>query len=500
MKIKDRFHYFLAKIAGSNSDEELIPRTQTEYWLNEIAESVEKNSLPEVSAADNGKVLGVVDGEWGPIESSGGGSSEVPENDVTFYDYDGTVVYSYSAEEFAALTELPPNPEHEGLIAEGWNWTLEDAKVYVAAHGGQNIAQHYITDDDKTRIYISVNKDYKSLYLSMNKSNSGSGIDLKAYVDWGDGSEISEVLGSKPGIGLTHTYENPGDYVIKVSHGGTLGLFGSNTKHSGGLIRKDTSTSDDNVHVPYRLMVKKIELGARVEIGSDAFGYFNNLEEITIPKNIVFSSTDSIFYRCGKIKFASFPSGITALGGSVVGESTRAISIPKTVNSIKGFNGAKRITRIFIPENVSISSGSYFLYGNSRLKKIVFPSTTSISSSIASSFTNSWQYTEDLEELSIPEGLITIVSNSFASNYSLRKLIIPSTVSSIKDQLTNVSLYSLVEIHFKNSNPPTLLSNSIFTASKLNPNLKIYVPTGSLSAYESAANYPSSASFTYIEE
>ena len=55
--------------------------------------------------------------------------------DVNFRDYDGTIVASYSAADFANLTALPANPSHDGLTAQGWNWTLVKAKAYVAKYG-----------------------------------------------------------------------------------------------------------------------------------------------------------------------------------------------------------------------------------------------------------------------------------------------------------------------------------------------------------------------------
>ena len=36
--------------------------------------------------------------------------------DVNFYDYDGTLVASYTLSEAQALTALPNGPTHEGLI------------------------------------------------------------------------------------------------------------------------------------------------------------------------------------------------------------------------------------------------------------------------------------------------------------------------------------------------------------------------------------------------
>ena len=86
----------------------------------------------------------------GSISSGGGGNPVAEENDVIFIDYDGTIRYSYSAADFANLTALPANPTHQGLTAQGWNWTLADAKEYVAAYGMLVIGQLYVTDDGKT--------------------------------------------------------------------------------------------------------------------------------------------------------------------------------------------------------------------------------------------------------------------------------------------------------------------------------------------------------------
>ena len=63
------------------------------------------------------------------ISGGGGTPVSVEEKDVNFYDYDGTRLYSYTLAEVQALTELPELPSHDGLICQGWNWTLADIKA-----------------------------------------------------------------------------------------------------------------------------------------------------------------------------------------------------------------------------------------------------------------------------------------------------------------------------------------------------------------------------------
>ena len=85
------------------------------------------------------------------IQTGGGGGSA--SDAVRFFDYDGTILYSYSASDFAALTAMPSNPTHTGLTSQGWNWTLADAKAQVTAMGSCDIGQMYVTSDGK-RIFV----------------------------------------------------------------------------------------------------------------------------------------------------------------------------------------------------------------------------------------------------------------------------------------------------------------------------------------------------------
>ena len=57
---------------GGTGSVDFEPRTRNEYLLNEIRKNTEGggSGLPDVTSADNGKVLGVDDGEWFPTVST----------------------------------------------------------------------------------------------------------------------------------------------------------------------------------------------------------------------------------------------------------------------------------------------------------------------------------------------------------------------------------------------------------------------------------------------
>ena len=114
----------------------------------DIKSSIEAKGVNVPSSAALDDYSGYVD----RIQQGGG---IVEESDVNFYDYDGTILYAYTKADFLALNEMPANPTHQGLTAQGWNWVLADAKSYVNKYGGLIIGQNYITDDGKTRLYVT---------------------------------------------------------------------------------------------------------------------------------------------------------------------------------------------------------------------------------------------------------------------------------------------------------------------------------------------------------
>lgn len=81
---------------------------------------------------------------------------------------------------------------------------------------------------------------------------------------------------------------------------------------------------------------------------------------------------------------------------------------------------------------------------------------------------------------------------------SLEEIILGENISGVGATIDISTLTGLRKIRFLSSTPPPTKSATAFTG--LTTNCVISVPSGTLSAYTSAANYPDPATYTYIEE
>ena len=397
----------------------------------------------------------------------GGGGSSAERKDVNFYDYDGTIVESYTAQEFAALTALPANPSHEGLTAQGWNmpstWTLADAKTYVATNGKADWGQMYTTVSGATEIdveFTDPNRKSPIMTLAVNGTVS---------VDWGDGSEAITVTGTslttRKNTGV-HEYPAVGEYTITVTAvTGSWRFYGTSTYT---LLYKTSSSNNNRV---YANCVKAVRIGAGcTAIGSYAFYYCCSLTSITIP-NSVTSISSSAFSYCYALTSITIPSGVTSIESSV-------------------FSTCYSLTSITIPNSVTSISSSAFSTCNSLVSIVISNSVTSIGSSTFSSCGS-------LTNITIPSSVTSIDSSALNSCYALPSITIPSSVTSIATKAFQ-NCYGLGSIHFKSATPPTVAAADAF--SNVPTDCIIYVPTGKLTNYTTATNYPSSSTYTYVEE
>lgn len=128
-------------------------------------------------------------GVTGTYEGSGGGCGR---NDVNFIDYDGTILKSYTSEQALALSEMPGLPSHSGLVAQGWNYTIQQMKSNVTSVGKCDIGCMYTTDDGKTRITLTIQDPKYSNIPLVFKQTVANGVE----VDWGDGSSAQTYSGT----------------------------------------------------------------------------------------------------------------------------------------------------------------------------------------------------------------------------------------------------------------------------------------------------------------
>ena len=291
-------------------------------------------------------------------KAAGGGSVNptATAKAVNFRDYDGTILYSYTVEEAAALTELPPLPEHSGLVCQGWNWTLDGIKAMGRA---VEVGAMYITDDGKTRIYIHLEDGRTSPMLGCCPNGT-------VTVDWGDGTEPDTLTGTSTSTVQwtpTHEYGAAGDYVIKLTVDGSMGLAGSGLSNQFSCLLRHSSGSDGR-NLVYQSAIEKVEIGDGVtSIGSNAFYNCSSLSAITIPVGVT-SIDGSAFHSCSSLSAITIPDGVTSIGSNAFYNcySLSAITIPDGVTSIgsNAFRICSSLSVITIPVGVTSIDGSAF--------------------------------------------------------------------------------------------------------------------------------------------
>lgn len=471
------------------------------------------------------------------IQQGGGGVPD-PDADVRFFDYDGTLLYTYSAADFANLAELPANPSHQGLTAQGWNWTLADAKAYVASYGFLDIGQNYITSDGKTRFYITLLNGRLSVSLNLNQS-AANGI----TIDWGDGSATETNSGTGDlAPAFSHTYASAGDYVITFDV-------------TSGTMKIGAGNANPLIAAPLAIAsaLKKIELGNNVAFNDYALrgapnSYRVGPEYMSVPAS--FTTLGFYGLKLTRLKYIVIPpsitvipqgcfygsaiSGISLPNGTTLGESScggcdllQRIMLPVTQTTLRtgalsqcgslekviapGLNSVGQICFLYDRKLTSLVTGGIKDTGVQALREVAL---TSFAFAIGTTAIGQMAlYGVPLKQLTLPAGLLTINASAFAGNYDLSELNIPDTVTTIGNSafsgltsLVSVSLgtgvtslgsqcfsncVSLGILRIKATTPPTIAAD---TFSGLPADCTIYVPSASLATYQGATNWSTYAS------
>ena len=286
---------------------------------------------------------------------AGGGTTPGAPGDITFYDYDGTIVTSWTLAELATKTALPDYPSHEGLTCQGWNWSLADLKT---TNRKINVGAMYITDDGATRLHIriaTVGRMTVPLYIGQTVANGVS-------IDWGDGSAAETLVGTG-NVNTSHTYAEPGDYIISLmpQDGCTLS-FGDGSESNCVM-----GSIGNNGRV-YCNMLQEVYVGKNVTtIGSYDFQNCYSLASVTIPDGVT-SSGSYAFYNCYSLASVTTPDGVTSINNNAFYNcySIESVTIPDSVTSIYNFSfyNCYSLASMTIPDSVTSirSSGFYNCY------------------------------------------------------------------------------------------------------------------------------------------
>lgn len=372
--------------------------------------------------------------------------------DVRFRDLDGRPVRSMTVSEARALESLPELPEHEGLVAKGWNFTLAELK---AVRGVTEVAALYETDDGATRFHIEIGEDEDPSQPLVFEYTGTS-----ATVDWGDGTP-PETVGGYPSVyygryvRISHDYAPasfPAKYVISVkvsggtamSLGGISGLYETTGYH---LFGEEYDESKTELYGRLR----RIECGdCLVEIGPGSLRGCANLEAFVMSGRIA-KIGPFAFRGCGSLGFFAFGRGIPEIGESALAEAGGIGNVSIAGNATKvgvnAFRGAGLDGELWIGDGVEIPLNCTN-FENSSLKKIRLPLRgnsigehafagcgdleTLILPKHGGSYVGSFAFLNcvSLRELEIPEGITEIREHVFAGS-GIAYLKMPSTIASV---------------------------------------------------------------------
>lgn len=412
------------------------------------------------------------------VNVSGGGGGGDMSDPIRFFDYDGTLVASYSS----VPASLPSVPTHTGLTSGTWNYTLQQVQTQFNAMGTCDVGANYSTVSGATEIDIELQEGRLHPYLSL-------AVNGTVEIDWGDSSTPDTSTGTSLTTrksDIYHEYAAAGKYTIKISKTSGTGyaLYCTSTYT---LLNKNSSTQ--NANRVYSNCVQSVRVGANCTIGNYAFYYCYSLASASIPSGVTSIGT-SAFYYCYSLASVSIPSTVTSIGTNVFNGcySLASVSIPSTVTSIGSgaFQYCYSLLSVSIPSGVTSIDTNAFSYCYS-IASLTIPNTVTFinNSAFASCYS--------LASVSISSDVTSIGSSVFSNCYSLVSITIPNGITTIPTKIFN-NCYGMAEYHFtRTTSVPTLDNADAF--SNIQSDCVIYVPSSKLNDYKTAENWATYSSY-----
>lgn len=398
------------------------------------------------------------------IESGGGYEPVLAvEKDCNFYDYDGTLLYSYTKEEALALTELPPLPTQPGLICQEWNWDLEDIKESLNEINVCDIGAIYTTDNGETRLYVKIYDDTKNIKMLLCSKNG------TVTIDWGDGTidAIDYTDKYNPNqpfhidINPSHNYTKIGNYCIKITTtiDNILILGGISTTNISGIFSAQEEKKS------YQHILIKAFIGDNVDLYKPFYdAHF--LECATLPNHICYRYHLLSMYNCHTIKHINLPKN-TSIYKNCFSRN----------NNLEIICFSKDVKNAPREENYSTNNdflGCYFLK-RVYLKYLQFKNVC-------------FQYNYSLTKIIFNDLITTIPSNAFNDCLKLKEIKLPENIKTIGKSAFDIPIGGVVDFSMC-INIPSITSSSIITQKKQIPYATIIVPDALYDEWIVATNW-----------
>ncbi|WP_091855112.1 leucine-rich repeat protein [Prevotella communis] len=226
-------------------------------------------------------------------------------------------------------------------------------------------------------------------------------------------------------------------------------------------------------------------------IGSSAFYGCESLPSVTIPISVT-TIEPYTFCECYGLKSVTIPNNVTSIGELAFWNCTHmeSITIPDSVTSIgqQAFSGCRKLTSVSIPNSVNDLGKTAFL-GCSSLSKVV------ISGSIKSIRSYTFSGCSSLISVIIPNSVTSIEGSAFNGCSSLDSVVIGSAVNNIGEKAfskcSNLETVKCLARIVPNTSDDAFEDSYIEYAT-------LYVPSGSISSYESTSPWNSFNSIVKI--
>ena len=340
----------------------------------------------------------------------GGGSSPTPptpqeEYFVKVVDYDGTVIDEQWLDDGAEYT-LPSAPSHEGLVFQEWcsTETITNGKITINKKSVM-IGALYTTVSGQNEFDIELN------------AITGLSVTFRMYgtKDWGDGTTSTS---------QSHTYSEYGKYTIKCSSstientssssGGFFGQKSATPNQYCTAIRFATVTTFSQTYNPY------------------CFQYCKNLKYVSFHKNFVGTISSYAFQYCSALS---------------------SIILPATTINQQAFYNCYTLENAVLSRATALPQQCFYM---NNIEYFVMPNAV-----LSLDGSGVFNQNVGLKKVYLSESLTNINATTFQACYSLTKIKIPKTVSSIGSSAF-YNDYNLLEYDFSEHEAiPTLTSGAL---------------------------------------